>query len=142
MLTSSVRIDGGTGQDTVELKGQVLPVFNAGADPVPILRLWDAFTSVERINIERDTGNQTLVFGYRDVQDLSEADVLIIDGNVGDQVFLLRSVSLDILQGNWVQGEDTEIGGEKFEVYNFDPHGAAGPVAQIRIDADIGVTLI
>jgi hypothetical protein len=141
MVTSSVRIDGGTGTDTVVLKGQVLPVVNLGADPVPVLRLWDAFTSVERIDIEQDTGNQTLAFGHRDVQDLSGTDVLTIDGNVGDQVSLFRFVTGDILEGNWVQAADAQIGGEAFNVYNFDPHGAAGPIATIRIDADIGVNL-
>ena len=141
MLTSSVRIDGGTGTDTVVLKGQVLPVVNIGADPVPVLRLWDAFTGIERLDIEQDTGNQTLAFGFRDVQDLSDTDVLTIDGNVGDHVSLFRFVTGDILQGNWVQGANQVIGDDVYQVFDFDPHGAAGPVAQIRIDGDIGVSL-
>lgn len=142
MLTSQVLIDGGTGTDTVVLKGQVLPVANIGDDATPILRLWDAFTSIERIDVEQDTGNQTLTFGFRDVQDLSETNVLTIDGNVGDQVNLYRFVSGDILTGNWVRGADQAIGGELFKVFDFDPFGDAGPVAQIRIDADMGVVLL
>jgi hypothetical protein len=142
MLTSSVTINGGAGTDTVVLKGQVLPVANIGDDATPILRLWDAFTSSERIDVGQDTGNQTLSFGYRDIQDLSDTDVLTIDGNVGDQVNLYRFVSGDILTGNWVRGADQLIGGEMFKVFDFDPFGAAGPVAQIRIDADMGVVLL
>lgn len=141
MLTSSVRIDGGTGTDTVVLKGQALPVVNVGTEAAPLLTMWDAFTSIERIDIEQDAGNQTLMFGYRDVQDMSSTDILTIDGNVGDQVSLFRFVTGDILEGTWVQGADILIGNELFRSYAFDLHDG-GVVAQMRIDADIGVNLL
>ena len=47
-----------------------------------------------------------------------------------------------ILTGNWVRGADVTLGGELFKVFDFDPFGDAGPVAQIRIDADMGVVLL
>jgi hypothetical protein len=141
MITSSVQIDGGAGSDTVLLKGQVLPVVNIGADPMPVLRLWDTFSSVERIDIEQDAGDQTLTFGYRDVQDISGTDVLTIDGEVGDRVHLFNFVTGDVQQGAWTRVADQSIGGELFRVYDFDPYGAALPVAQIRIDYDVGVSI-
>jgi Ca2+-binding RTX toxin-like protein len=142
MVTSSVTINGGTGTDTVVLNGQVLPTVNVGDDATPVLRLWDAFTSIERIDIERDAGNQTLCFGYRDVQDLSDTDVLTIDGNVGDQVSLFRFVTGDVVEGAWVRGADIMIANELFRSFHFDPYGAATPIATVQIDADIGVNFL
>jgi Ca2+-binding RTX toxin-like protein len=141
MVTQQVQVSGGAGTDTVALKGQVLPVVNLGAEAEPVLRMWDAFTGIERIDIERDTGNQTLTFGQGDVRRMSDTDVLTIDGNVGDHVHLFAIPTGDILEGNWVRRADQSIGGETFKVFEFELFGPEGAIAAVRIDADIGVSL-
>jgi Ca2+-binding RTX toxin-like protein len=141
MLTRQVTVDGGTGSDTVVLNGQVLPVVNIGAEAEPVLRMWDAFAGIERIDIERDAGNQTLTFGQGDVRRMSDTDVLTLDGGVGDHVHLFAIPTGDILEGNWVRRADQAIGGETFAVYDFELFGPEGSIARVRIDSDIGVSL-
>ena len=135
----AVTVNGGTGTDKVTLNNLILPAFDLG-DAVPV---WNKFTGIERLDIETDSGNQTLAFTFRNVINMSDTDVLTIDGDVGDTVSLLNIVTGDIFSnGLWQQAADQVIGGETFRVFNYDAFGPTGTVATVRIDSDIGTIVL
>ncbi len=135
----AVTVDGGSGTDKATLNNVILPVFNLG----DVLPMWNKFTGVERLDIESDSGNQTLAFTFNNVRNMSDTDVLTIDGDVGDTVSLFNIVSGDVFSGGvWREGADVVIGGETFDVFNYDAFGPTGTIATVRIDNDIGTIVL
>jgi Ca2+-binding RTX toxin-like protein len=135
LTTAGLEAHGGLGSDVLHLE------FAAGATQV-VMGLPVSIDGFERLDIE-DAGDTDWTLTFRDVRNISDTDILQIDGDAGDRIRLENTIARDSLSGGaWVQGttQTTADPNESFTHFSYVQGGTTW--ATVSIDTDIAVQLI
>ncbi len=114
--SSDATIDGGTGSDTVRVE-------SGDAD---LTTFAGTITGIEEIDLEADTGANTLTLAVQDVLDISDTDVLTVLGDSGDSVDAGTGWTDGGFDGsgNYIY---TQMVGASLATLVVDPDGAVNP---------------